>query len=132
MNHKDDVYSEPDRELSRRFRQMREQDVEHLPDVPGETELEQRSPVLADSRLKPGLQKIAVAAAVVVAVGVVMTRAPQLPQEDPGALYADIMSASSMTTDQFMQVSLSVSPEMTRMPRVYDIEFSTAPAEVTN
>ena len=132
MNHKHDTDSELDRALSRRFRQMREQDAEQLPDFPSEAALAQRSPILAERRVYPTLQKVAVAAAVVVAVGVLMTRAPQPPQQDPGDLYADIMSASSMTTDQFMLVSLSASPELTSMPDVYDIDLPLAPAEITN
>ena len=88
MNHKRDTDSQQDRELSRRFRQMRQADAERVPDFPSEDELAERSPIKTARRLYPRLQKIAVAAAVIVTVGVWLTRPP--PQ-DPGELYADIM-----------------------------------------
>ena len=129
MNHKHDTSGQQDRELSRLFGQMRQQDAERLPDSPTEEELAERSPIIAASPFFSTVQKIAVAAAVVVTVGVLMTR--QSPQ-DPGALYADIMSASSMATDQLMLVSHSVSPEMTSMPGIYDIDWPVEQAEITN
>ncbi len=132
MNHKHDTDSQQDRELSRRFRQVREQDAQRAPEFPGEDALARRRPIVASSQLFPTLQKLAVAAAVVVAVGILMSRAPAPPEQDPGVLYADIMSANSMTTDQFLLVSLSVSPEMTRMPGIYEIDLPIAPAEITN
>jgi hypothetical protein len=129
MNHKHDTASQQDRELSRRFGQMRQADAERLPDFPSEEELAERSPIVAGSRLYPTVQKIAVAAAVVVTVAVLMTRpSPQ----DPGVLYADIMNANSMSTDQLMLVSDGVLPEMIGMPGIYEIDLPVEPVEITN
>jgi hypothetical protein len=61
-----------------------------------------------------------VAAAVLVIVSILMTRpAPQ----DPGVLYADIMSANTMATDQLMLVSQGASPEMSSMPGIFEIDL---------
>ena len=128
MNHKHDTASQQDRELFRRFGQMRQADAERVPDCPSEEELAERSPIVAGQRY-PRVQKFAVAAAVIVTVGVLMTRpAPQ----DPGALYADIMNANSMATEELMLVSEGVLPEMTSMPDVYDIDLPIGRAEITN
>ncbi len=120
MKLEQDTASQQDRELSRRFRQMRQADTQRVPDFPSEEELAERSPVRAVNPLYSRVRKIAVAAAVVVAVSILMTKPPP---EDPGALYADIMNANSMATDQFMLVSDSVSPEMISMPGIYEIDL---------
>lgn len=130
MNHKPHASSREDRELSRRFRQMRQEDAEQVPDFPSEGELAERSPIVAASPLYRSVQKIAVAAAaVVVTVGVLMTRpSPQ----DPGALYADIMNANNMVTDQLMLASPGALPEMVSMPGIYEIDLPVGEAEYTN
>ncbi len=129
MKHKQDTASQQDRELSRRFRQMRQADAERVPDLPSEEDLTERSPVIAVSQRYATVRKIAVAAAVVVSVSILMTRPSP---EDPGALYADIMNANSMVTDQLMLVSHSASPEMISMPGIYEIELPAGGAEYTN
>jgi negative regulator of sigma E activity len=120
MKHENDRASQQDRELSRRFTQMRQADAEQVPDFPSEEELAQRSPIPAVNPLYSRVRKVAVAAAIVVAVSILMTRpAPQ----DPGALYADIMSANAMATDQLMLVSQGASPEMSSMPGIFEIDL---------
>jgi hypothetical protein len=123
MNDKHDTAGQQDRELSRRFRQMRQADAEQVPDFPREEELAERSPITAT------IQKVAVAAAVVVTVGILMTRPPE---QDPGELYADIMNANSMATDQLMLVSDGVLPELISMPGVYEFDLPVGQAEITN
>jgi negative regulator of sigma E activity len=120
MKHENDRASQQDRELSRRFTQMRQADAEQVPDFPSEEELAQRSPIPAVNPLYSRVRKVAVAAAVVVAVSILMTR--PVPQ-DPGALYADIMSANAMATDQLMLVSQGASPEMSSMPGIFEIDL---------
>lgn len=129
MNDKQDSASQQDRELSRRFMQMRQADAERVPHSPTEEELAERSPIIAASQRHSSVRKIAVAAAIVVAVSVLMTRPPE---QDPGELYADIMSANSMATDQLMLVSQSVSPEMVNMPGVYEIDLPVDQIQTTN
>ena len=129
MKHKHDTASQRDRELSRRFAQMRQADAERVPDFPSEEELAQRSPIRAVNPLYSRVRKVAVAAAVVVTVSILMTRpAPQ----DPGVLYADIMSANTMATDQLMLVSQGASPEMISLPGTYEINLPVDQAEYTN
>jgi hypothetical protein len=129
MNDKHDTAGQQDRELSRRFRQMRQADAGQVPDFPREEELAEGSPITATNRLFPTIQKVAVAAAVVVTVGILMTRPPE---QDPGELYADIMNANSMATDQLMLVSDGVLPELISMPGVYEIDWSVGQVEITN
>ena len=129
MNHKHDTASQQERELFRRFTQMRQLDAEQVPDFPSEEELAQRSPIPAVNPHYSSVRKVAVAAAVVVTVSILITRpAPQ----DPGALYADIMSANTMATDQLMLVSQGASPEMISLPGIYEIELPVDQAEYTN
>ena len=128
MNHKHDTASQQDRELSRRFGQMRQADAERVPDFPREDELAERNAIVAGQRYS-SVQKFAVAATVIVTLSVLMTRPPA---QDPGALYADIMNANSIMTDQLMLVSEGVLPEMTSMPDVYDIFLPISRAEITN
>ena len=128
MNHKHDTASQQDRELSRRFGQMRQADAERVPDFPREDELAERNPIVAGQRYS-SVQKFAVAATVIVTLSVLMTRPPA---QDPGALYADIINANSIKTDQLMLVSEGVLPEMTSMPDVYDIDLPIGRAEITN
>ena len=129
MNDKQDSASQQDRELSRRFMQMRQADAERVPHSPTEEELAERSPIIAASQRHSSVSKIAVAAAIVVAVSVLMTRPPE---QDPGELYADIMAANSMATDQLMLVSDGVLPELISMPGVYEIDLPVGQAEITN
>jgi hypothetical protein len=128
MTHKHDTGSQQDRELSRRFGQMRQQDTEQVPAFPSEKELVKRSPIIGGSQLYPRVQKIAVAAAVIVAVGIFMNNpSPQ----DPAALYAEIMNANSMATDQLMLVSQVTAPEMLSAPGIYEIEVPVGPIQNT-
>jgi hypothetical protein len=129
MTHKHDTGSQQDRELSRRFGQMRQADAEQVPDFPSEKELAARSPARTKSQLYPTVQKIAVAAAVIVTVGIFMNN--PTPQ-DPAALYAEIMSANSMTTDQLMLVSQVIAPEMLSAPGIYEIDVPAGPVQHTN
>ena len=62
------------------------------------------------------------AAVAVVAVGVGLF--VQQPQEDPAALYSDIMSAQLMQTDALMDVSSSVLPAVYDLPHLYDADFT--------
>lgn len=129
MNDKQGSVSQRDRELSRRFMQMRQADAERMPDSPSEEELAARSPIIVARQRHSSIRKIAVAAAIVVAVSVFITRPPE---QDPGELYADIMNVNNMATDQLMLVSESVSPEMISMPGVYEIDMPADQAEYTN
>jgi hypothetical protein len=47
----------------------------------------------------------------------------QQPTQDPGELYARIMAANVMTTDQLMLASPGILPEGGGVPTVYDIEI---------
>ena len=129
MKHKHDTASQQDRELSRRFTQMRQADAEQVPDFPSEEELAQRRPIAAVNPLYSSVRKVAAAAAVVVAVSILMTRPTQ---QDPGALYADIMSANAIATDQLMLVSQGASPEMISLPGTYEINLPVDQAKYTN
>lgn len=58
----------------------------------------------------------------VVALGVGLF-VSQTPAEDPGALYAEIMSGQTMETDALLMVSESVLPAMDDVPGLFEIDF---------
>ena len=118
-----------DTELEKHFAQLRLAELASAPAFPGSSA--NRRPdnaphnivtlAPAQRTIYRSLPKMAAAvAALAIGVGLFM----QEPQEDPAALYSDIMSRQSMQTDVFMQVSGSVLPAVYDLPRLYDTEFS--------
>ncbi len=112
---------------------MREQDSGNVPEIPSEDELTRRGSITKSRSNHHLFRTIAVAASVVaVAVGVLLNRSLVPPEQDPGAVYAAIMSTSSMATDDFMLVSPGEFPEITSMPDIYGVDSPLAPLEITN
>ena len=129
MNNRPDTGTPRDRELAVRFRQMRQQDVAEAPTFPSQEQLELRTPVVAVSAFSGVPWKMAVAASVV-AVAVALVNKPA--QQDPGALYVNIMSANSMATESLLAVSQGTLPEMLSLPEVFEFDASVFAVPNTN
>jgi len=129
MNDKYDTGSERERDLARRFRQMRQEDAAQAPAFPQQSVLAQRSPLVSRAWAYGAMPKVAAAAAVVVVTGLLMF---EPKPQDPGLLYADIMHSSSIATDPLLSVSLGTLPGMFSLPDVYEVEFSTDAAQDMN
>jgi len=104
-----------DRELARRFRQLRREESLTAPPCPGE--LAARRPVPAATAGRGGAVGLAAALAVVIVVAFVAVPRPQSPDE----LYRDIMNTNVLLTDGLLEVSPATLPEYTRAPRLYDL-----------
>ena len=116
-------------ELIRRFTQIRAEDAEQLPAFPDEELLAKRSPIIAKPRFYAAVPSMAAAMAAAMLVGVLfIERTP----EDPSRVYAEIMSANNMDTDQLMAVSTSVLPEMTSLPGIFEINAHTGGPGIVN
>jgi hypothetical protein len=129
MNTKHETATLQDRELARRFRQMRREDAARLPDIPCEEELAARRPLASNDRQYVTPVRVAAAITVVVVCGVLMlTSAPP----DPGVLYADIMAANPITTDQLLSASPGTLPEMIDTVGVDEFDLRLGPATQIN
>jgi hypothetical protein len=110
MNSKLDSGGWADREIKRRFAIMRQQDKVHLPDVPDTDLLAQRSPLVVKSKFQAVVPMMAAALAAVLVTGALLSGKPA---PDPSILYASIMHANIMATDQLMSLSEGTMPGMT-------------------
>ena len=109
-----------DRELAQHFAQMRREDSTRLPEFPDADTLLDSNRADLPGHGYANVWKIAGMAAAITAVALFVTR--QEPQ-DPGVLYADIMSASSMATDQLLDVSPGTLPEIADLAGFYEVEI---------
>ena len=119
-----------ERELGRHFARMRTEDSAELPPFPDDIEQVDRrgGDVLPGRRI--GLLRMGLAASVLFAVAVLVRQ--QSPAEDPAALYADIMSAYPLETEELLYVSESTTPGMTGLPDIIAPETSSEIDELTN
>lgn len=129
MNDRKDTDEKVDRVLAGRFARMRQEDRADLPDFPGEDTLRALGSVPASSRRERHWWKVAAVAAAITAAAVLF--APVSPH-DPGELYADIMLANTIATDQLMLPSPGTLPEVSGLPGLYDIDTSLHQAEIAN
>ncbi len=129
MNTESEKASPPEAELARRFTQMRREDAADLPPLPDQNTTAPRSPDAIATRSNSFVAKIATGIAAVLVIGVLVNnREPQ----DPGVLYAEIMSASILETDQLMSVSLGTLPEMGSVPYVFELDVPAGRADNIN
>lgn len=129
MNIKHDNDDLRNSELTNRFTQIRSEDAEQLPAFPDEELLAQRSPIMAKPRFYAAMPSMAAAMVVAILAGVLfIERTP----EDPSGVYAEIMSANNMDTDQLMAVSTSVLPEMTSLPGIFEINAHAGGPGIVN
>lgn len=115
MRNKDDTNSQTEQQLADLFSRMRREDGENLPAFPDWQELAARRSMLVKNRPLAVLPKVAAAAVLVIATGVLVSNQSR---QDPGELYASIMDANSIATDQLMLVSPGTSPETTPLPDI--------------
>jgi hypothetical protein len=108
MQIRDNTTSPLDLELARRFRQQRHEIAMNLPELPDREALAARSPIVERRRPYPAVLKIALAMVVTV-TSILWLTSPSEP--DPGALYADIIAANTLTTDRLLWVTLGTLPE---------------------
>lgn len=129
MNNRQESDSPQDRELARRFKQMRQHEALDLPDLLAEDALAAREPINIRSGFYGAVPKVAAALAVVAVWGVLtIARSPG----DPVSVYADIMNANTMATDQLMSVSRVALPETMDMPGAYDLDMFSGPTQQMN
>jgi hypothetical protein len=121
MNNRPETENPGDGELARRFRQLRQEDAAKAPSFPSQEQFKLRPPVDTATAFSGVAWKMAVAASVV-AVTVALVIKPA--QQDPGALYANIMSANNMATDSLLSVSQSTLPAMLSLPEVLELDVS--------
>lgn len=118
-----------DRELAHHFAQMRREDGTRLPVFPGADTLSGRNRAGPPGHRYGAAWKIAGMVAAITAIALLVIR--QDPQ-DPGVLYADIMSISSIATDQLLDVSPGTLPEITDLPGFYEVDMPLERAQYTN
>ena len=106
-----------DRELARRFEQLRREDNLAAPPFPLQEELLARAAAPAASARRIVALSIAAGVAAALVLAVVLVPEPQAPD----LLYRDIMSANVMITDQLLQVSPETLPGLSELPQLYDI-----------
>lgn len=110
MTTKPDIASPLERELTRRFALLRQQDAALVPDSPDAARLAQRTPLVVSSRFYAAVPMMAAALAAVLITGALLTD-PSSP--DPGVLYASIMRENIIATDQLLSISAGTMPAMT-------------------
>ena len=129
MNDRKDSGDRLDRSLAASFARMKQEDQANLPAFPDMDRLRQTAPASNAARRERYWWRAAgLAAAITVAAVLLMPS----PAPDPGELYADIMQANSMTTDQLMLPSPGILPEVTGLPGVYDIDMPSQLLEYAN
>ncbi len=113
-----------DQSLTQRFRQMRQMEAASAPAIVDAQELLAKQSGHSRHWLLQPKPQLAVAASVLFA-SVVLLRLPvfQTDVSDPGALYADIMAANPMTTDQLLFTGNGITPESVGLPSVFTIDL---------
>lgn len=129
MNIEANKTSPQEAELARRFAQMRLEDVSDLPSLPDENAMASQSPAVIAKPSNAVVTKIAVGIAAVLVISVLVnTQEPQ----NPGLLYAEIMNANILETDQFMSVSQGTLPEMASVPYIFELDAPAGRADNIN
>lgn len=107
-----------DEGLKTHFRHLRQKEAETAPPVLSVDEMRSARGALAHSWMYGPGAMMAVAASLLFAVVFLM-----LPTEQPdaGIMYADIMAASSFTTDPLLTMTHGESPETAAFPDVFQI-----------
>jgi hypothetical protein len=108
MHIRNDTATQQELELARRFSQLRREVAMDLPEIPDQEELAARTPVGSKDWLYRAIPKVALALVVTVTSIVLLNRSSA---PDPGAVYADIMAANAVATDQLMSATLGTLPE---------------------
>ncbi len=109
-----------ERELARRFHQLRREEGLSLPALPDELPVRRATAYAAAGWRNMVPVGAAMAAAILVALV-----AFQRPQS-PDALYRDVMDASVLVTDSLLSVSPVALPEKTGTPALYDPRPATS------
>ena len=112
-----------ERALAGRFAQLRVSERAETPDFPS---MESLSRVSTTPRRHGPIVAAALAAGI--AAFALLFAGPK-PAQDPGEIYASIMAASEITTDQLMLVSPGLLPEVSGLPAIYEIELPAFPQE---
>lgn len=112
-----------ERALAARFAQLRVAERAEAPDFSAEVSLASVS--VPASNYRPLVAAALAAGIAAFALFFVM----QEPAQDPGELYASIMAANEISTDQLMLASPGLLPEVTGSPVVYEIEMPTLQQE---
>lgn len=108
-----------ERELARRFAQLRLEERADTPDFPVVQTLQRDNEVPVVRRYR-----LIEAGALAASLALVVLFVSESPlQEDPGEIYASIMGTSEITTDQLMLVSPGTLPEVTAVPGIYEIDI---------
>lgn len=130
MNHniKSPPKSDLEKVLKARFQNLRTEEKALLPDFPSEQELQERQSdirrVTFGSISARHLSRIAATFLLVTFIGILATRFWDQQHQDPIMIYADIMKTHySISTDELLVVSGSVSPEIAASPVFYDIDL---------
>ena len=131
MKFDNDTSDPAEQTLARRFQQLRETEAVHAPAFPTEQELRER--VSEDAAVPRiwlrAVPKFALAASVLVAVFLYLK---PVAQQNPGDLYADIMSANAIATDSLLSLSSTIAPQSTSVPGLFDFDASLDGAFDTN
>ena len=106
-----------ERTLAARFAQLRVAERTEAPDFPAEELLATAAP--SSWGFAPAMAA-ALAAGI---VGIALFFVTREPVQDPGELYASIMAATEITTDQLMSTSRGSLPESAGIPVIYEIDI---------
>lgn len=123
MKNDSDIGDPADQALARRFHQLRASETLHAPEFPTQRKLLERmsTDTAVSGAWLNAVPKFALAASVLVALFLYLN---PTAQQNPGDLYADIMGANIVATDSLLSLSITVAPQSTSLPGLFDFDAS--------